>query len=155
MSHEHEHPTVTRGAKMFGGGLILASLALTAAVQLGYLDRQAVPEVARMEAGAQAEASRDLRFVMNENDMLSVVDASSGEEIVKFADGDGGFVRGALRGLGRDRLMHDVGADAPYTLTRWSDGSISLVDQGTGTSVEIGAFGADNRAAFEALLENA
>lgn len=153
MSHAHEHPTVPRGAKLFGGGLIAFSLFLVIAVQVGWMDKQAVPAVSRVEANATALVSRDLRFAMGPEDALTVEDVTSGEVIAHFVASDGGFVRGSMRGLGRERMIHGVAADTPYTLTRWSDGSISLTDHGTGETVELGAFGADNRAAFEALLE--
>lgn len=152
MSHVHEHPTVPRGAKLFGGGMIAAALALTAAVQVGWLDPLAVPSVERAEAGAVVQASRELRFLMGQEDMIRVQDVRSGADIAHYAQGEGGFVRGAMRGLGRDRRMAGVPMDTPYTLTRWSDGSISLTDHGTGDIIEMGAFGPDNRAAFEALL---
>lgn len=154
MSHAHEHPTVPLGAKLFGGGLVLFALALVVAVQLGWMDKQAVPAASRVEASATPLASRDLRFAMGSEDALTVEDVASGEVIARYAQSEGGFVRGSMRGLGRERMIHGVSADTPYTLTRWSDGSISLTDHGTGETVELGAFGADNRAAFEALLED-
>lgn len=152
MSHVHEHPTVPRGAKLFGGGMIAAALALTAAVQIGWLDQLAVPSVARAEAGAVVQTARELRFLVSQDDVIRVQDVRSGEDIARYAEAEGGFVRGAMRGLGRDRRLAGIPMDTPYTLTRWSDGSISLTDHGSGDIIEMGAFGPDNRAAFEALL---
>ena len=65
----------------------------------------------------------------------------------------GGFIRGVLRGVARDRKMRGIGAQPPFALTLWRDGSLSLTDTATGREVELGGFGADNRAVFVALLE--
>ena len=56
-----------------------------------------------------------------------------------------------MRGLARERRSHGFGNDAPFTLTAWRDGELSLTDTATGRSIELTAFGADQpRAAFAA-----
>ena len=57
-----------------------------------------------------------------------------------------------MRGLARERRMHGIGSEAPFTLTQWRDGELTLTDSATGRSIELNAFGTTNRAAFAALL---
>jgi putative photosynthetic complex assembly protein len=64
----------------------------------------------------------------------------------------GGFVRGVMRGLARERRMHGIGAEPVFVLTAWSDGGLSLTDTATGRVIELGAFGPDNRKTFARFL---
>ena len=77
------------------------------------------------------------------------------------------FVRGALRALARERRA-DVGDNtagipdagsvttpvehAPFRLTRYTDGRLTLDDTTTGAHLELRAFGPTNAAAFAGLL---
>jgi putative photosynthetic complex assembly protein len=68
--------------------------------------------------------------------------------------GTGGFLRGVLRGFARDRKLRGLGEEAaPFALTRWADGRLSVTDPATGRYVDLGAFGPDNWKAFAQLLE--
>lgn len=78
---------------------------------------------------------------------------------VRAADGTlladldhGGFVTVVQNGLARERMKHGLAADLPVRLVRYDNGRLSLHDDLTGWSVELHAFGADNKAAFERLL---
>lgn len=78
---------------------------------------------------------------------------------IRAADGtlladldNGGFVTVVQNGLQRHRLVHGVPADLPVRLVRYDNGRLSLLDPETGWTVELYAFGADNKAAFERLL---
>jgi putative photosynthetic complex assembly protein len=64
----------------------------------------------------------------------------------------GGFVTVIGNGLDRARTVARVAPDAPVTLARHENGRLTLSDPETGWSVELTAFGADNEAAFAALL---
>ena len=57
-----------------------------------------------------------------------------------------------MRGLVRDRKRQDLGAEAPFRLTRWADGRLSLQDEATGRSIDLGAFGPTNAAVFAHLM---
>lgn len=158
MSHAHAHShenTVPRPALIMAGGLVALSLVLTGAVSLGILDREAVPGVERAAASVAPAKTRELRFEDAADGSVRITDAASGQ-LIKLVDEDtqsGGFIRGVLRGLARERRMHGVGSGPPFTLTLWQDGSLSLGDSATGREVELGGFGADNRAVFVALLD--
>lgn len=156
MSHAHSHEnTVPRPALIAAGALVGFSLLMTAAVQIGWLERSAVPSVERAEAAVAPLEQRSLLFADGADGSVVITEASSGTQvgIIEAGSEQGGFIRGVLRGLARERRMHDVGSQPPFTLTLWQDGSMSLVDEATGRSVELGAFGPDNRAAFAVLLE--
>lgn len=156
MSHAHSHEnTVPRPALIAAGVLVGFSLLMTAAVQIGWLERSAVPSAERTEAAVAPLEQRSLLFADGADGSVVITEASTGEEVGMIAaDSEhGGFIRGVLRGLARERRMYDVGSEPPFTLTLWQDGSMSLVDDATGRSVELGAFGPDNRAAFAVLLE--
>lgn len=155
MSHAHSHEnTVPPPALAMAFALVGVSLLMTAAVQLGWADREAVPAVVRAQADVAKLETRNLTFADMADGSVQVTDADSSEVVASFAgeaDG-GGFIRGVLRGLARDRRMRGIDSAPPFALTMWEDGSLSLVDAATGRSIELGSFGPDNRAAFARLL---
>jgi len=156
MSHTHSHEnTVPRPALIAAGVLVGFSLLMTAAVQIGWLERSAVPSAERAEAAVAPLEQRSLLFADGADGSVLITEAESAAQVglIEAGSEQGGFIRGVLRGLARERRMHDVGSQPPFTLTLWQDGSMSLVDEATGRSIEIGAFGPDNRAAFAVLLE--
>lgn len=155
MSHAHSHEnTVPTPALIAAGMLILFALLMTATVRMGWLEREAVPSIERAKAQVAPAAQRTLAFADAADGSVIVTDGASGRQVALIEAGSeqGGFVRGVLRGMARERRMHGIGAEAPFTLTLWEDGSLSLLDETTGRSVELGAFGPDNRVDFENLL---
>lgn len=154
-SHAHSHEnTVPRAALIAAVSLVVLSLILTAAVSLGFLEREAVPQLEREKAQVQAIASRDIRFDDREDGAVLISDANDGSSIAVIATETegGGFVRGVMRGLARERRMHGIGSQPHFVLTSWEDGSLSLTDTATGRMIELGAFGSDNRATFAKFL---
>ncbi len=101
---------------------------------------------------AQAVQSRDLQFVDRAIGGISILDAETGEEIAVLEPGTNGFIRGVMRGFARERRSHGVGRKPPFTVTRWSDGRLSITDRQTGRRVELDAFGPDNAGVFARLL---
>ncbi|WP_037502395.1 photosynthetic complex assembly protein PuhC [Sphingomonas jaspsi] len=155
MSLAHDHAnTVPRPALIMAGSLVVFSLMLAASVQLGLAPRSAVPGVERADAHVAEVESRLLSFRDQPDGSVRIVDASSGADVLTVVgekDG-GGFIRGVLRGLARDRRMRGIGAEPPFELALWQDGALSLTDRATGRTIELGSFGPDNRAAFARLL---
>ena len=154
--HDHES-TVSRQVLLLAGGLVSITLMLTAAVSFGVLPREAVPSVVRAQAGVAAVEARNLSFADRADGAVAVVDADTKETLaVLLGENDGGgFIRGVMRGLARERRMSGLGAEAPFSLTRWENGSLSLVDTATGRSIELGSFGPENRQAFARFLKSA
>jgi putative photosynthetic complex assembly protein len=77
------------------------------------------------------------------------------EGAVLMATDEGGFVAAIRQGLDRERLVHRVEGNPPVLLTERESGRLTIADPATGWQVELGVFGADNRAAWLPLLENA
>lgn len=150
--YEEDEVTVHKVPLMLMGGMILASLALTAAVQLGVFERSAVPEVARAQAGVQPLAERSLRFFDEPDGTVRVEDGASGEVLSRFGQGDGGFVRASVRSLVYQRKIRGEGQAVAFRLTEWNNGDLTLKDPVTGQSVEVSSFGGVNRAVFAAML---
>lgn len=73
--------------------------------------------------------------------------------IERLEPGTGGFVRGVMRGLARERRIRDIDDATPFRLMRFADGRLLLEDPETGHLVALGAFGATNEAAFARLME--
>ncbi|QZH75069.1 MAG: phosphonoacetaldehyde methylase [Erythrobacter sp.] len=159
MSHSHGHGhshenTVPRPALIMAGVLVGFCLLMTAAVSLGFIEREAVPSVERASANVSPVTERSLRFFDEADGTVRIADVASGETVavVDTETKSGGFVRGVLRGLARERRAHGIGSEPPFALTLWENGAISLTDSATGRMIELGAFGPDNRAVFAALL---
>jgi len=67
---------------------------------------------------------------------------------------NGGFVTVIQNGLERARLVRGVDQSLPVRLVRYDNGRLSLLDDASGWSVELHAFGDLNQAAFDRLLTN-
>lgn len=132
--------------------LVGASLVVVGGSSLGLLGSPAA-EASQAEAASTATPtrSRDLNFF----------DREDGSVLVKIVDGpdhlierdSGGFVRGIMRGLTRERTIRGVGREPVFRLTEWSDGSLTIQDTGTGRSLNLSAYGPTNRLAFEVMLD--
>jgi putative photosynthetic complex assembly protein len=96
--------------------------------------------------------SRDLRFADRSDGAVVITEAKTGRVVDVASPGTNGFLRSTMRGLARDRKRQDLGAEAPFRLTRWADGRLSLQDEATGRSIDLGAFGATNAAVFAHLM---
>lgn len=150
--HSHEN-TVPKGALVMACGVVLVTLALTSATQLGWIAPSPSASDVRAAQAATATASRILQFSDGANGTVVVRNAVNGETVHVYGEEGSGFVRGVLRGMARGRHMRSIPMDAPYELNHWSDGSLSLTDTATNRIIELGAFGPTNRATFEALLK--
>lgn len=101
---------------------------------------------------ANAMETLALRFEDRPDGAVTVRDARDGEAIYVVQPGAYGFVRSTLRGLARERRRADQDGATPFTLTRWSDGTLSLEDATTNRRVNLDAFGPDNARAFAQLF---
>ncbi|GAB1480471.1 photosynthetic complex assembly protein PuhC [Paracoccaceae bacterium] len=64
----------------------------------------------------------------------------------------GGFITVIQNGMERARLTAGVDKLLPLRIVQYANGRLTAVDDYTGWSAELGAFGSDNRAAFERLM---
>ena len=64
----------------------------------------------------------------------------------------GGFITVIQNAMERARLTAGVDKLLPLRIVSYANGRLSVVDDHSGWSAELGAFGSDNRAAFERLM---
>lgn len=65
----------------------------------------------------------------------------------------GGFITVIQNAMARERLTHGVQGNPPLNIVRYANGRLAAEDPATGWSAELYAFGSDNKAAFERLLD--
>ena len=150
--YEKDEVTVHKAPLVLMGGIIAISLALTASVRLGIFEREAVPAEARAAAGGTVSAERTLKFFDEPDGTVRVEDGATGEVLSRFAQGEGGFIRATVRSLVHQRRIRKLGPEVPFTLTRWTNDTLTLADPVTGRSVEVSSFGPDNRAVYANML---
>jgi putative photosynthetic complex assembly protein len=97
-------------------------------------------------------AQRLLRFEDGPDGSVLILDAASRTVLARFPVAEGGFVRGTLRALARERRQEEQGREAPFRLSAWRDGQLTLDDTATGRRVDLTAFGSTNSGAFARLL---
>ncbi|MEL7188148.1 MAG: photosynthetic complex assembly protein PuhC [Pseudomonadota bacterium] len=139
---------------IFMGGVILCSIALTASVTMGFMDREGVPSEIRAANGTQQIATRNIQFFDVEGGMVRVEDADTGAVIGEYDRGTGGFVRQTGRALVHQRRIRGIGAETGFELVEWDNGALTLLDHTTGRSIELASFGADNRKIFADMLHS-
>jgi len=148
MDGEQTEQTFPRGV------LIAAALLLAFAIVAAGFGRTTRIGTVHLDESAAWESVR-VRFEDRPDGAVVVLDEATGEQRARIAAGEGGFLRGVLRGLARERAQSGIGSTPPFELTRWQDGRLSLQDLATGRRIEIDAFGPDNVASFRRLLASA
>jgi putative photosynthetic complex assembly protein len=139
------HKDVPKAALIAAGLLLAVSIALAGTARLH-------GDIAVAPPAADKVESRALIFRDRADRGIAVLDGTTGAVVADLSPGTHGFVRGMLRGLSRDRFVHGVGAEVPFTLTRWSDGRYSLSDPATGSTLHLAAYGFANVHEFAAFL---
>lgn len=155
MSHEldHDHENMVPPAALKAAvGLVAFSLLLVAGVRVGAVSTGPSAAEVRAEARLVPTRERMLRFTDSPDGQVLVTDAATGARVAAIGSEGGGFIRGVMRGLARERRQHHGGAEAPFRLSSWPDGALTLTDDSTGRVIELGSFGPDNRAAFARFL---
>jgi putative photosynthetic complex assembly protein len=153
--YEKDEVTVSKVPLYLMGGVIAVSLALAVSVRLGFFAREAVPAEARAVAGVTAAEVRTLQVFDEDDGSVRVEDGTSGEVLARFGEGEGGFIRATMRNLVHQRRIRGIGREVPFTLTRWSNDTLTLADPATGKSIEVGSFGPDNRKVYADMLPSA
>jgi putative photosynthetic complex assembly protein len=94
----------------------------------------------------------DLRFLDNPAGGVRV-ETNEGRIVANYAAGEGGFLRGVMRGFARDRRAHEGGSQESFSLARHADGRLTIEDPVTGRVVELESFGPSNAGLFSNLLK--
>jgi putative photosynthetic complex assembly protein len=143
--------SAARPAVIFPRGLVLgAAAAIIGTLVLVVAKPMTLGMPGHVEATPAAQ--RDLRFADRPDGGITVFDARDGATVVAIPPGEEGFIRGALRGLVRERRTSGIGPEAPFRVLKWDDGRVVLQDTATGRRVELMGFGETNAAAFARLL---
>ncbi|TDQ82959.1 putative photosynthetic complex assembly protein [Dongia mobilis] len=146
MSDPFADRPLPRATLLGAGALVAFTLVAVAAARLGGTEATAVPSVPSLE-------SRDLRFLDQADGAVAVYDLKDGSAVALLPAGSNNFIRGALRGLARERKRQDIGMAPPFRLTRWADGRYTLEDTATRRTIDLRAFGSTNVQAFADLLQ--
>lgn len=123
--------------------LVLASLAVVGFSVLTGRDHVGVPKSAAIVAE---------RSIILKGGGAQAVTVLSTDGTQLMALPHGGFITVIQNGMERARLTAGVGKLLPLRIVKYANGRLSVVDDYTGWSAELGAFGSDNRAAFERLM---
>jgi putative photosynthetic complex assembly protein len=137
------HEVFGKGPALGMGLAILALVGLTIAP---------LPSVRAPEGAAAVRSERSFHAADRGDGAVVLTDATSGSEVLVVAPGEDGFMRSTLRGLARERRMRDLGPEAPFRLTAWNDGRLTLDDTATGRRLDLLAFGQTQAEAFARLL---
>jgi putative photosynthetic complex assembly protein len=143
MPHAIRRDVFAKGPVLGAGLAILLLVGLTVAP---------MPATFGPEGGAVSRTARDFRAADRADGAVVLTDAGTGQTVLVAAPGEDGFLRGALRGLARDRRMRGIGPEAPFRLVAWSDGRMTLDDTATGRRLDLLAFGQTQAEAFARLL---
>ncbi len=132
--------------------VVLITLAFVISTSVGIFDRQGVPDQVRAERGVVTIDTRAIQFHDDVNGDVWVSDALTGEEIGRYPQGEGGFVRATARAMTSNRIQHGLGSEVPFELVAWNNGSMTLRDSQTGRSVELASFGGKTQDIYKEIL---
>jgi putative photosynthetic complex assembly protein len=146
MSDPFADRPLPRATLLGAAALVAFALTAVAAARFGGIETAQPPSAPQLE-------SRDLRFLDQADGAVAVYDLSDGRAVALLAPGSNNFIRGALRGLARERKRQEIGTEPPFRLTRWADGRYTLEDTATRRVIDLRAFGPTNVQAFAVLLQ--
>jgi putative photosynthetic complex assembly protein len=134
---------------------------LRAAVAMAVFTLVVATLAARFGIGKAADtygtpvAQRALHFTDAPDGGILVTDAATGTLAVAMPSGTNGFIRGALRALAAGRRRAGYSPSAPFLLTAWDDGRLTIEDPTTGERIAVSSFGPTQVKSFLALLDTA
>jgi putative photosynthetic complex assembly protein len=143
----HNGAHLPRGVIIAAGALVAFAISITLFGHLSGVGAVHMPDVKPYKV-------LELRFEDRADGAVVVNDASDGAKLFTVEPGVGGFVRATMRGMARERHRQDIGEQPPFTLTRWTDGTVSLQDKATGRTINLDAFGPTNAEAFARLFND-
>jgi len=147
MSHAAQLPSngIPRGILMGAGALVVFALAIT------LFGRTSGVGDVHMPAATPYQVLH-LKFFDGADGSVAIRNAGDGGLIYMIPPGTNGFTRSALRGFARERRRDGVDEAPPFTLTRWTNGTLSLQDEATGRRIDLDAFGPTQAEAFARLF---
>jgi putative photosynthetic complex assembly protein len=139
-----EKETVPRTLLWAMFALAMSSLAITTFAVVTDRPPEAQPQA--------SEVLRD-RWIVLEGHGAKAVTVRETDGSVLLDMAHGGFVTVIQNGLQTERRKHDVDPLNPVRIVEYKNGRLAVEDPDTGWSVELYAFGSENKAAFERLLD--
>lgn len=146
----HDPHAIPRAPIVAAGALVLVTLLAVAGARWAGL---ATNSSARI--GEPVTATVVAHFEDRDDGAVVVREAGSGRVLAIAEPGSGGFLRGTLRALVRERRQHGLGAEQPFRVLAHPDGRLTLEDPATGRRLDLSAFGPSNVAVFARLLPTA
>jgi putative photosynthetic complex assembly protein len=137
-------------AKLFKAifiGLAAVVLMIGAVRLAGYTPPPSIP----------AEPALQTRVLAVEDGALGSVivrDAKTGEDIIIYKSGQGSFFRATLRTLVNDRRHKGLALAGNFRLETHSGQQLFLIDETSGKTLSMNAFGPANTAVFAALMSD-
>lgn len=128
---------------MAGLAVISATLLLVGGRQMRSVEQRGIERPA---------VERLVHFEDAPDGSVVIRDAANSQVLARFPVAEGGFVRGSIRALARERRLEGQGREVPFRLAAWSDGQLTLDDAATGRRIDLTAFGATNAGVFSRLL---
>lgn len=147
LSEPYRDQSFPRGALIGAAGLIgfaLLVVSLARITGLGDYKEPPPPTVTTLE----------LRFEDRADGAILVYEGRTDRVVDLVSPGTGGFIRGVLRALARERRgQGDQEESTPFLLRRHVDGRVTLEDTATGRLIDLKAFGPTNQEAFARWLD--
>ena len=138
MSELHENPAPT--VPLVAAAALVVITLLGVAFQKFYVN----PNASRVLPEKIVIAERELQFIDHADGAVEVRTMPDNEVLDMIAPGDGGFVRGTLRGLIRERRMSNAEMSPGFLLQHFADGAVVLTDLSTSRQIDLRAFGSLN-----------
>ncbi len=101
---------------------------------------------------AEIVSTVDFRVADVPDGSIAMRDAGTDRLLLTIHPGEDNFMRATMRGLAQARQRAGLGREAPFSLTRYDNGTLSLDDGATGRKIPLEAFGRPNALAFARLL---
>jgi putative photosynthetic complex assembly protein len=143
-------PSVPRPVLIAIGALLATTIVIVATVR--WMADTDVSSAYRSIAIEPVRAEVTLTFHDRADGAVVAMNVETGAEHAVVAPETGGFVRGVLRGLARERRANGISADVPFRLVLQQDGDFYLQDQSTRSAIDLRAFGPTNLEAFAVML---
>jgi len=155
MIHIEQEPgseiKVPRAALAAMAGLVLVTVIMAGTARITVAGKVVNPVTVTQE---QQQPLR-ITFEREPGDVVAVMAVDDGRLLRRLDPGEGGFLRGVLRPLDRERVRAGADPAAPYELSRNAAGSLTLLDPLTGVIVDVAAFGRTSSDAFADLMRTA
>ena len=143
------------GAVSFAIPLTAIAITLVATIALVFWTGSPAPAPTAAAERLPALAERDVFFEDVADGSVRVIDAKRHIQVEMIAPASNGFLRGAVRGLVRERKRQSIGPEVPFTIAALATGRVVLRDAATSREIDLASFGSTNAEVFARLLPSA